>query len=408
LLKDKKIIINFEDNKAYLTSDKWLDIKQLGLPNTAIKKQFTKSSLLVEIKRYVPHEKEIRVEVISHYEKKMPFTRFQISLGSDIDCIEKIVLLKLSTPALLAMLKRGTTPIYNEPITKPIPIEGNPIRSDKIPFIPIKKTIKDSFFIPISKLQFENGYISFEKKIKGLKEKVNFKILNKTIRKEFNPIKKYFSKVLQKKKVEVFVMLEVVGRKATKIKINSSDLDMINEEVIDKVQLNVLNDFTNLELSNSDKTSFTFNDIIKNLPKDIQIDSFINEDKELIDKLLKIASTKHFNQLSFLASKHAHTLMKLRFVFKPFAFLFLIEGKNNYHIVWETFNTEEATYIWHTDKQIKKLKDLFETVNRDILFIKKHGKKTFLGSQNEISRIIHSYLGEGHKKWKKELLEIIN
>jgi hypothetical protein len=43
-------------------------------------------------------------------------------------------------------------------------------------------------------------------------------------------------------------------------------------------------------------------------------------------------------------------ILRIRFVLTPFSFLFLLHGNKKYHIVWETLNSEEATYIWHFEK----------------------------------------------------------
>jgi hypothetical protein len=35
--------------------------------------------------------------------------------------------------------------------------------------------------------------------------------------------------------------------------------------------------------------------------------------------------------------------------------VFLLSGSYQYHLVWETLDTEEATYIWHIGKSIDEL-----------------------------------------------------
>jgi hypothetical protein len=41
----------------------------------------------------------------------------------------------------------------------------------------------------------------------------------------------------------------------------------------------------------------------------------------------------------------------------PFSFVFLLSGAEQYHIVLETLDTEEAAYVWHIDKNPLLLPD---------------------------------------------------
>lgn len=91
----------------------------------------------------------------------------------------------------------------------------------------------------------------------------------------------------------------------------------------------------------------------------------------------------------------------------PFSFVFLLTGKERYHIVLETLDTEEATYLWHfpKDKQIlkMKLKDIDEQLN----VIRNQGRQFFLEKQSEnFTRILHDYsdVKKGLIIWK-DLIE---
>ena len=46
----------------------------------------------------------------------------------------------------------------------------------------------------------------------------------------------------------------------------------------------------------------------------------------------------------------------MRFVLYPFSFVFLLEGEKKYHIVLETLDTREATYVWHLSKETPQFK----------------------------------------------------
>lgn len=99
--------------------------------------------------------------------------------------------------------------------------------------------------------------------------------------------------------------------------------------------------------------------------------------------------------------------MKLRFVLQPFSFVFLISGKEAFHIVLETLNTEEATYIWHFER-LEKLQSDINLVDKDLNLIRNKGRHNFLESPPEnFSRIVHDYSDErkGFVVWKSALEE---
>lgn len=79
-------------------------------------------------------------------------------------------------------------------------------------------------------------------------------------------------------------------------------------------------------------------------------------DKQVIDDILNIKKSKHYLQLKYLSSAHQASILKLGFVLQPFSFLFLLSGETKYHIVWETLDSEEATYIWHIQKTHEALR----------------------------------------------------
>ena len=103
--------------------------------------------------------------------------------------------------------------------------------------------------------------------------------------------------------------------------------------------------------------------------------------------------------------------MKLRFVLNPFSFVFLLSGAEGYHLVLETLNTEEATYIWHFDKNINTLKLKISDIDKDLNLIRNKGRQFFLESQpDNFSRIVHDYTDKrkGFIIWKDMLDERLN
>ncbi len=59
--------------------------------------------------------------------------------------------------------------------------------------------------------------------------------------------------------------------------------------------------------------------------------SYYKTGESLLDDLLKDKKVKHHRHLRYLAPKREGSILKLRFVLNPFAFAFLLAGKEQYH-----------------------------------------------------------------------------
>jgi hypothetical protein len=128
----------------------------------------------------------------------------------------------------------------------------------------------------------------------------------------------------------------------------------------------------------------------------------------LLNDLLKNENVIHYRHLRYLASKHDGSVLKIRFVLSPFSFVFLLSGQQQYHIILETLDTEEATYIWHIEKGRERLSEELGSIDHDLHIIRNLGRKQFLENHpKNFSRIIHDY-SEGRKGfvlWKDMLEE---
>jgi hypothetical protein len=99
--------------------------------------------------------------------------------------------------------------------------------------------------------------------------------------------------------------------------------------------------------------------------------------------------------------------MKIRFVLNPFSFVFLLSGAQQYHIILETLDTEEATYLWHIDKSRQALLRKIIEIDEQLGIIRNKGRQAFLESNPEnFSRVLHDYSDErkGFVIWK-DLIE---
>ena len=176
----------------------------------------------------------------------------------------------------------------------------------------------------------------------------------------------------------------------------STDIENINKEIIESVKFQFLNKSIIGQIPTSKQNILTADE----LPKS---QNFYADAESILEDLLKGKQYKHSQHIQFLADKHERDVMKLRFVLQPFSFVFLIAGEQNYHIILETLDTEEATYIWHTDKNKSALIDTIKQIDKELSIIRERGRNAYLETNPQgFSRIVHDYSdnNRGFVIWK--------
>jgi hypothetical protein len=277
--------------------------------------------------------------------------------------------------------------------------KNNESLSDRVTII--KKTVN----IPIDQLDFRYGAVAFRFKIPEVQAELEFEIENDEIRPEFDVLKPYFSKVLKSKKVQVDIHVEFEHRKLISQMAVSDGVDHINREIIESAKFR----FLEKSISGRNYSPATEENLlnIKGVQDGQNGNGFYSSEEALLNDLLKNENVKHYRNLRYLASKHDGSVCKLRFVLEPFSFVFLLRGAEQYHIVLETLDTEEATYVWHIDKSRYVFPEIIRAIDQDLNIIRNKGRQHFLENHPEnFSRIIHDYSEErkGFVIWR-DLLE---
>jgi hypothetical protein len=83
-------------------------------------------------------------------------------------------------------------------------------------------------------------------------------------------------------------------------------------------------------------------------------------------------------------------------------------GDQQYHIVLETLDTQEATYLWRVPKDIRELKNSLQAIEQDLGKIRNEGRQEFLKSVPfNFSRVLHDYSDDrkGFIIWRDGLEE---
>jgi len=265
--------------------------------------------------------------------------------------------------------------------------------------VDVEETVK----VPLDQMEFRYGAIAFRHEIEKMKVEVEFEVENLAMRPEFEVLKPYFIKVIKSKKAKVDIVARFKNGEPLSQVAFSRDLDKVNREIVDSV-----------------KFSFVTKNILGKVPPpgspnmlkidELQsdADSLYKSEDELIEEILKQKDVKHYQQLRYLADKHNRSILKIRFVLMPFSFVFLLDGESQFHIIWETLDTEEATFIWHVEKNKQVLKERLGFIDNDLGFIRNKGRQAFTETtQENFSRIIHDYEDplKGFILWRDQLEE---
>ena len=181
----------------------------------------------------------------------------------------------------------------------------------------------------------------------------------------------------------------------------SADIEKINREVIEGVKFKFIakNFFGQKQIAEENFLNVTE---LQNGKSELYSDG-----QQLLDDILMNKDFKHSQQLRHLANRHEGTHLKIRFVLSPLSFVFLLSGDQQFHIVLETLDTEEATYLWHTDKSKQALISKVKEIDKQLNIIRNKGRLAFLETNPEsFSRILHDYSDKkkGFIIWK-DLLE---
>lgn len=292
-------------------------------------------------------------------------------------------------------LKRNT---YYRKIAKQASLFDEPTE-----FIPEKQNliIEKQIKIAIEDLDFGYGNVGFEYVDKESNQRFNFEIENEEFRPEFEVLKPYLSKVLNSKSVMIDIYAELENGVILSQLATSSDIENINKEIVESVKFQFLNKTFVGQIPTSKQNILTTNELPKN-------QNIYSDAESILEDLLKVKQYKHSKHIQFLADKHERNVMKLRFALQPFSFVFLIAGEQNYHIILETLDTEEATYIWHLEKSKSVLIDTIKQIDNELNIIKEKGRQVYLETNPQnFSRIVHDYSdsNKGFTIWKGQLEE---
>jgi superfamily II DNA or RNA helicase len=276
------------------------------------------------------------------------------------------------------------------------PIEEEIVYEEKSTLLTVDREIS----VPLELLEFRYGSIAFTYSIAETNTKIEFEIQHDEIRPEFEVLKPYFAKALKSKNIRVAIYAVIEKGQLVAQLASSDDLKKIDRQIIEGVRFQFVTKPLFGRGCTNTKTEFG---------QHLQTEHPLYESgEELLEDMLRHTQFKHHRQLRYLADNHAGHLVKVRFVLQPFSFVFLLESSEQFYIVLETLDTEEASYLWHFPKAVSDLPSRLKEIDRYLDIIRKRGRQAFLMAPPEnFSRILHDYSDsqKGFILWKDILEE---
>lgn len=409
-MKGQELKIKFKDDLAFLTEEVALDFKQVDLPDSSAKFK-APAFWTIRVINYNENERRLFVEILDYQVGETEFPHNQIQLVDSLIEIEKVGFKSIDTTGLFKT-QNSIQPI------KVLPPKHETVyrqETSKQPEIQIKRepviqTYTEPFSVPIKNVTFLNGSVAFDKKIQDLKKTVEFQIPNDNIIEQYDAVKNYFASVLNTKKIQVVPTITIIDGEITSINATSLEIEKIDKSLIEEVKFEFVNVARKKEQS-GDKQIFTMDEYIETFAgEDFKEQQFFKDENDFFENLLEKSETKHYKHLRFLSSKQRQDLQKLRIVHKPFSFVFLLSSVDNFHFVWETLDTQEATYIWTYPNDTNRLKEFLTHTDKTINLILKERKIEYISRNEEnFKRVFHDYtdIQNGFKNWKDSIEKIV-
>lgn len=398
-MKGEVLKIIFENSMASLTREVMLDFTQVDVP--AGSKFKVPAYWVVRVINHNVSEKKLFVEVLEYHVAPTQFSSRQIELNDELMEIEKIGFRSIDTTGWL-YTSNGTRP------GKFLPEKSETVYRNEPLVRAMKRVYEDPFSIAIKDVTFLMGKVTFEKKIQLLGKVVKFEILNEEIIEQYDAIKNYFENVLKTKRIQVAPVITTTDGEIDSVRASSEEISKINKSLIEEVKIEMLRIAGKKEVPGENQL-FTMEEYLETFVNE-NTQQVFKDENDFLETLLKRPGTKHHPHLRWLSSNHRHDLEKLRLVHKPFSYVFLLDNTDNFFIVWETLDTEEATFIWKFKKDAMTTDQILAYTNKDINLIAKEGRNEYRARlESNFGRVFHEYQNPqtGFKTWKAQMEKII-
>ncbi|SKA10889.1 hypothetical protein [Sediminibacterium ginsengisoli] len=363
---------------------------ELSLPPSAVTGY--QPNKLYRVKHYDAHTGTLHLKTDGNY----PESDYEISFNDNTKILKGMDIRKISVrqnrfEALIdwSDLQEPSIPqVYPQPVTQSV--------REHEPVPPSNWVFQETVSFDLRDAVFEDGKVSFEAKLKSTSARVNIVIENPSIKKHFDSIKNYIWTLYGKRKTPCTATFDRVNEKIVVTSVDECSLQSLSTDILEQINDGWLEKHI-LDIASDDIN------IIGDLTAPLEDDT-LNE-HWVWNQLVKEEKTKHYHHLSYLSKRQAIDMQKLAITGKPISFVFVVAVNHKIFLVWETYLSQEATYIW-------ELNDVSEIKSKYSL-IQKLRKNTRMAYRREkepgFHFVEHQYKEElnGFKKWKNEIDKIL-
>ncbi len=419
-MSKRTLLIKIVRDQIFFNPGFFLPVSQTNLPEAAFTfKPHVEFYWLVEMEKYDPVTRNLWVQVVDYQAGLISEFHSQVPKNELISLEFAPLDWKFLEPQLSYYARKELAPFL-----KNMPAEGPPKSEEKVDAGPDPKRfrLQVKFEVAFADVCFHLGYVSFKKTVKGFDEPVDFKILNDFLLPEFEYIKFWFAKKLNTRKIRVQAALELLNGVIQDVQAESKEISSISADLIDLVrQQRTFRLLETPRYHQPDKSLFTPEDIFDQFEEDhaLQGNVFRQSERNILEALLENKNIRNRQQLVYLAGLKQSATHKLRFTLAPhFGFLFLVEGEQGHHFIWELLNSH-ATYIWSIAKNERALQLQYKRVEQTINTIRSTGRDAYRAAYkaNHLDQDLHftsvehthagSALVDGFPRWKHRLNEVL-
>lgn len=132
---------------------------------------------------------------------------------------------------------------------------------------------------------------------------------------------------MRRDKVKIHIQAEIKDGELISYDASSEDIARINANLVNRVKLQYIRkNFVGYAPSGN----WTTRQTVVNKVGD-GLTGIYDSAGELLRDILKVKQVKHCRQLQYLVRNHEESILKVRYITRPFAFIFLIANREKYH-----------------------------------------------------------------------------
>lgn len=348
---------------------------------------------LYRITHFDEHERILHLKA----DGKAPQSAYKVSFTDNTSFLQSMDIRKIAIRqhgfyGLQQSDTHYTQPVYTPPPPAPSAYQPLPPRQP-----PGLTTFSENLTFDIRDAIFDDGTIKFDVKLKFPVTAVSVTLNNPSVKKHFDAVKNYIWKLLGKRKTPCNITFEMTGGKVAVKSVNSCELLHLNESILEQINEDWVEEYI---LGNVANEIYPIADVVEQLSDDAITPGYVFE------YLVKESKTKHYNHLRYLSARQSIDLQKLSVTGKPLSFVFLVRVNENVYLIWETYTTSEATYIWKLPSGVSDIKNSHSL----ILALRKNNRMMYRRQKKtDFYFIEHDYQADlnGFLKWKQELEKIL-